>query len=361
MGPTWHGTPFGDIYVNDVSKVTTVPKNAKTDRVICIEPHLNVFVQLGIGAVIRRQLRRFGIDLDTQDWNRYLASKAESYRLATVDLSSASDMISFNVVKYVLPKDWFDLLFLARCDHTMVDGKQITLSKFSSMGNGYTFELESLIFTAAALAAGADRRLMAVYGDDIILERTHYPRLLEILTFLGFEVNGKKTFVEGNFFESCGTDWYNGINVRPFYLKGGYNDEVEARFLIANAIRRWATIPLTRYFWVSDSRFLPAWIHVVSRASREAKQTAIPDGVGDDGFLRSQNEDEHRGLTATVLPHTSLASSRTKRLGAYVLTLHRGSVEGLSRQRELVRGSFVRARRVRDVHLWQWTGVGPWM
>lgn len=54
--------------------VTTVPKNAKTDRTIAIEPDWNMFFQLGLGGSIRRRLNRVGILLpDAQERNKRLA------------------------------------------------------------------------------------------------------------------------------------------------------------------------------------------------------------------------------------------------------------------------------------------------
>jgi len=47
------------------NSIVTVPKNAKTDRTIAIEPGLNVWIQLGIGRLIRSRLRFAGFNLDS--------------------------------------------------------------------------------------------------------------------------------------------------------------------------------------------------------------------------------------------------------------------------------------------------------
>ena len=47
------GRCFDDVSIVDSSIFHTVPKNAKTDRVICIEPLMNMYVQKGIGMMIR--------------------------------------------------------------------------------------------------------------------------------------------------------------------------------------------------------------------------------------------------------------------------------------------------------------------
>lgn len=368
MGNTWYTMPHGSVYTTDCSKVTTVSKNAKTDRTICIEPHGNIFVQLGIGALIRRQLKRFGVDLDTQEWNQYLASVAGEWRLATLDLSMASDTIAKLIIKYFFPREWYELMFLARCDKTkMPNGDLVELEKFSSMGNGFTFELESLLFLAIALSTGAHKALMAVYGDDIIVEQKHASVLIDRLNFLGFSTNRTKTFTEGNFYESCGTDWFCGQNVRPFYFKGAYNDYNESIFLIANAVRRYSRVDVSPSYRVSDTRYLPAWLYVIHRADAKVRATGIPDGVGDEGLLRSFEEaaprPAHRGWAGywgRVLPQRSVRSRHSSQNGGYLLSLHHGSKDR-GRLPETIRGAVERSRSVQDVHCWQWTGVGPWM
>lgn len=203
------------------NKFTTVPKNAKKDRGICIEPTLNIYGQLGIGALLRRRLGRLGIDISTQLRNQDLASVAYEENLATIDLSAASDSLSWFCVEMLLPPEWLELLNLFRCTHTMMDGSPVELEKFSSMGNGFTFELETLIFSAVAFSCVdlLEHHHVSVYGDDIIVPQSAANDVIDVLGFLGFQVNDKKSFLAGSFFESCGTDWFLGRNVRPFFLR----------------------------------------------------------------------------------------------------------------------------------------------
>jgi hypothetical protein len=63
--PIWgeHLKSRGDFPSFEVgNKLTTVPKNAKTDRVIAIEPGFNLWFQKAVGTMIRRRLLRNGID-----------------------------------------------------------------------------------------------------------------------------------------------------------------------------------------------------------------------------------------------------------------------------------------------------------
>lgn len=369
-GPVWGAFPSAGTFVLDESRTTTVPKNAKTDRVIAIEPHLNIYVQKGIGHVIRSQLKHFGIDLSTQAWNQVLASKALEWELATVDLSSASDTVSHRLVKLLLPPEWYQLLMLCRTDFTVVDGQRVALSKFSSMGNGYTFELETLIFYAAALAVGSHKDLTMVYGDDIIVERRVVDQLIDLLNLIGFKTNAKKTCTTGVFYESCGTDWYLGVDVRPLYFKGDYVDRTQCHFSIPNALRRYAH--RRRDYRGCDLSLKKAWWSAYRRLTPLERRTAIPDGSGDDGLVLNWDESapsrlwsrDYQSWQGRVLPLRPAKSSRTVASGAYVASL-RALLQGLppseiSRMEESMRGRVVRSDKLRSQPTLGWAELGPW-
>ncbi len=230
------------------NRFTTVPKDATKDRGICIEPSINVAFQLSVGTVLRGALLRNGIDLvNNQDLHRSLAMEASrTGDSATIDLSNASDTVSTSLVKLLLPPRWFDLLDSLRSPCTFLDGKWIRLEKFSSMGNGYTFELETLIFTALAYACALETGIpvypgkgIYVYGDDIIVPTELAPTVLACLKFSGFTPNTRKTFLTGPFRESCGGDFFNGQPVRAHYLKEDPH-EPQHFIALANGIRRLA-------------------------------------------------------------------------------------------------------------------------
>lgn len=219
-----HLLPDGEVVTVPVEihagKLVTVPKNAKTDRTVMIEPWLNSFVQLGYGQYITERLRRVGVDLSDQSRNKALAREGSlTGDLATLDLSSASDTISVGLVEHLLPLDWYLLLSQLRTSIVEVDGTRTTLQKFSSMGNGFTFPLESLIFWAIASSAVGSERSVSVYGDDIIVPTHKVSAVIEALDACGFSVNLEKSFWSGPFRESCGGDYLNGIDVRPCYIK----------------------------------------------------------------------------------------------------------------------------------------------
>lgn len=200
-------------------KLAFVPKNAKTDRTVVVEPWLNGVIQLAIGDYMANRLLLSGMSVRDQTRNRVLAKRGSiDGSLATIDLSSASDTISTWLIRDILPPDWFELLNAARTSQLTVDGVTFRQEKFSSMGNGFTFPLETLLFWAIAQCASGED-LVSVYGDDIIVETQHYEAVVELLSFLGFSPNLAKSFATGPFRESCGADFLRGIDIRPCYLK----------------------------------------------------------------------------------------------------------------------------------------------
>jgi len=192
--------------------------------VIAIEPGINLWFQKALGSMIRRRLARFGIDLNDQSRNQSLAYLSSiDGSLATVDFSSASDSISLEVVRELLPPRWFQILDIVRSKvGRKSDGTIVRWNKFSSMGNGFTFELESLIFFAAASAVQEYLHLdgeISVFGDDVILDVRGYPMFAEYSAFLGFRVNLQKSFSSGGFRESCGSHYFSGVDCKPVFLK----------------------------------------------------------------------------------------------------------------------------------------------
>ncbi len=268
------------------NRVTTVPKDALKDRVIAIEPTLNMYFQKGVGSLISSRLRAVGLDLPKQqDRNKSFALQGSvTGDLATIDLSSASDTVSLGLVEYLLPPEWFEAINLLRSHHGVLPNRElITYEKVASMGNGFTFELESLIFLACALTAVPDGRVninVAVYGDDIIVPSRDAPRTLLYLDAMGFTPNTSKTFYSGPFRESCGGHYLNGVDVTPLYVKEPINT-VPRLYWFANQVRRFS-----RLSYGLDARFKPTWDLTVSRLPRAVRgRFLIPDGVGDNGLV----------------------------------------------------------------------------
>jgi hypothetical protein len=177
------------------NKITCVPKNAKTDRTIAIEPTLNGFLQTGVDRFYKKRLRRIGVDLSSQALNKALARIGSLYGCySTIDLSSASDSMSVQLIKELLPADWFSFLDAIRSPSYSLDNKTpVRYEKFCIMGNGFCFPLETLIFRAAveyvmSVCSIHPNRTCAVYGDDIIVPYECALLLIEVLRDLGFSL-----------------------------------------------------------------------------------------------------------------------------------------------------------------------------
>jgi hypothetical protein len=150
---------------------------------------------------------------------------------ATIDLESASDSISMTLCEKVLPRILFSWLKLTRSPFTTLpSGEQVKLEMVSSMGNGFTFPLQTLLFASIVDACyrlkgltlfdgRTGTRNFSVFGDDIIVRKDCYELVTHALELFGFRVNKEKSFNSGYFRESCGEDYYRGHNVRGVYLQ----------------------------------------------------------------------------------------------------------------------------------------------
>lgn len=213
------------------SKLTTVPKNEDTERTIAIEPSGSMALQLAAGRYLEGALRSIGLDISKQQpKNKALAARGSvDGSFATIDLKSASDMISIDLVRRIMPPDWFWLLSCLRSQEIeLPDGSWERLNMISTMGNGFTFPLMtlilcSLIYGYRCKAGGPslfiDWTRTAVFGDDIIVPSTEFAGMCQVLQDAGLIVNHDKSFSEGPFRESCGGDYYEGYDVTPFYVK----------------------------------------------------------------------------------------------------------------------------------------------
>jgi hypothetical protein len=298
--PDWLGTAWGRASVScggmliEVrgNRFATAPKDATKDRPIGAEPSLNIFYQLGVGAAIRQRLKHVGIDLDHgQETHRRLAREGSLSRsLATLDLKNASDTVCYNLVKLLLPPDWFALVNELRSPFTHFGGGipgsprasgsgWVKLEKFSSMGNGYTFELETLIFWALCSTAADElgsSQTCYVYGDDIIVDDALTEAVIPMLRFFGFETNTQKSFWGPvPFRESCGGDFFEGRAVRPCYLKETLNAPQKI-IAAANLLRRALHVLPEK-----GDRIRRCWFAAQDLLPRGIRRCRGPEGLGD--------------------------------------------------------------------------------
>jgi len=271
------------------NRVAFVPKTAVIHRAIAVEPLLNLYAQLGLGTLLRRRLKRVGVDLDDQSANQRAALEgSQDGSLATIDLSSASDTLSRALVALLLPERWHFALDLVRSKVGKFEDRWIRYEKFSSMGNGYTFELETLIFWSLCLGVCSELEIspekVLVYGDDIIVPVAAYDLLEETLSFSGFTLNRAKSFKEGPFRESCGKDYFGGFDVRPFFVTEVPKD-IQDVFGLANGIRSLAA--RRNHDGSCDWRLRKPWDTVVRTIPRTiAQNLRVPAHAGDTVGLK---------------------------------------------------------------------------
>jgi hypothetical protein len=262
----------------------TVPKKATALRACAKEPSLNGFYQLGLGRVARKRLfRRAGIDLDhgQQTHKQVACSSSKDGLFATIDLSSASDTVCKTLVKVLLPVEWYTYLSGLRSPFTKVGGRWVRLEKFSSMGNGYTFELETLLFwaiSAECVGGSYGKEPLWVYGDDIIVPTHCSSDVLSALRFFGFTPNKGKTFTQGSFRESCGGDYFLGVDVRAHYLEECPH-EPQDWIALANGLRRLGSKdPGCDGRW---DRLRRAWFRCLDNIPSSIRACRGPEALGD--------------------------------------------------------------------------------
>jgi len=240
--PTWtqaekaRSSEYGEAIICRGNRLCFVPKTTEISRVICVEPTLNMYAQLGMKHILENRLSsKFNINLAKQPtFNRELARLGSNgWGFSTIDLESASDSISTAMLKAILPRNVFRDLSYVRCPITVLpDQSELQLGMFSSMGNAFTFPLQTIIFTCIVCSvyrylnipiqkpSGEFHGNFGVFGDDICCVANATQLIYRLLDILGFRVNRNKSFFEGPFRESCGSDYYHGRIVRGVYIRG---------------------------------------------------------------------------------------------------------------------------------------------
>jgi hypothetical protein len=236
------GKTAGDIRTRPVnhelaSRLMCVPKTAKGPRLIASEPASHMWCQQLIWSWLQKQLRgsvaRHFIDFKDQSKSGDLVLSASLDRkLATVDLSDASDRLTCWTVERIFRthRSLLSGLHAARTryirDEISDEVDFLSLRKFASQGTAATFPIQSICFLVLALGCSAIgpinkheirklRGRVRVFGDDIILPSYGYARLCRVMDLLQLKVNEAKSYVNGQFRESCGVDGYCGYDVTP--------------------------------------------------------------------------------------------------------------------------------------------------
>lgn len=311
---TWSYRELGPIRPKDFVKIVPgnklvfVPKTYKTFRSITPEPAGNIFLQLGVGDFLKRMLLRVGVDLTDQSRNQTLAALAIKLGLATLDLEAASNSMTTALIYLLFPPEWAVFLDDLRCQNTLLpSGEWVHDVLFSSMGNGFTFELESLIFWAVCSVekeVASEAGPISVFGDDIIVPKTIADGVIESLAFFGFRVNKAKSFVSGPFYESCGAHYFMGEDVKPVYQKEAVSD-LASLVRFHNRLYRWQ-------LRTGHNLFDELLNKVRSRHPRLRQPESVES---DDGFLCPSDEFRNAAFRCDVHGRylCTLLTEKTKR------------------------------------------------
>lgn len=230
------------------SRFTTVPKDELRRRGICVEPTLNMFFQLGCKRWLDHQLlAKFNMNkADQQEINRRLARQGsinQSY--CTIDLKDASDLIPKQLLNHIFPTAVASVLTDMRSPTFEIDGAIHDMEMLSSMGNGFTFPIMTLLISSIVRSVyrlngihPKNGKNYAVWGDDIVTINDLYPQIIFALKSFNFIINEDKSFSAGFFRESCGGDYLRGFDVRGVYIKELKN---EGHFYSScNRLLRWS-------------------------------------------------------------------------------------------------------------------------
>jgi hypothetical protein len=226
------------------SKLIAVPKTMKGPRLICSEPVSHQWCQQALKDFLvsrtSKSVLQSCLSFDNQKNSGEAALQASlTDSHATIDLSSASDRLSCWLVERAFRRSpsLLDALHSARTRWVVNNIDKFLprfhkLRKFTTQGSAVTFPIQSVIYSSIAIGVTAYCRKLPVtiknlrqiakevriFGDDIIVPKDVGLHVVECLTYLGFKVNPDKTFLEGNFKESCGVDAFMGHDVTPGYV-----------------------------------------------------------------------------------------------------------------------------------------------
>lgn len=222
--PVWTVTP------------QAVPKSFDKRRIIGPESTVRAYLLQEKRALLEKTINSVfsdSVHIHDQSYNQELARIGSvSGDYATLDLSHASDLISLELISRITSPWLFTWLTELNATHLNIGGRVIPSWMFATAGNPITFAFESLLF-AAIVYTSIDiyclfakkrtttcmrlKRMVSVYGDDLIVPSEVAQTTIDVLESLGFEVNASKSFTSGPYRESCGEEFLNGFRMTHWY------------------------------------------------------------------------------------------------------------------------------------------------
>jgi hypothetical protein len=200
-----------------ITRISEVPKTLKGNRLVSSEPSNFMFAQLALGDYIVNELHkkfRHNISLYSQEKHNELLH-VPGY--CSIDLSDASDHVSRRLVSKLMPS-WKSFLFSARSTFTeFPDGAIVPLRTFAPMGSGVCFPILTAI--SAAILEYACSHHWHAYGDDWIVHKDDYDKVIDLAQRAGLKVNILKSCGTTVYKESCGLELYNNYDITPLYIR----------------------------------------------------------------------------------------------------------------------------------------------
>jgi hypothetical protein len=308
------------------SRATTVDKTTSIRRMIAIEPTLNMFFQQGLMHVMYDRMKSHGLDVDTLPERHVEKAREASIdrNHATIDFSSASDCVSTGLVQYLFPEVWFKHLTSVRSPLMTIQGCDVDLQMFSTMGNATTFPIETLVFWSLGNAVtftlenegtntsflpffkGGCRSMYregwvnypcSVFGDDCIVPTKVAPAFMQVCEGFGFIPNQEKShyLASDPFRESCGGDFHSGFPTRPIKPRAPSSSKMSAMepwlYMLSNALIK----KYIEYFGCNLYVYHLGFMRYIEELFREnnLRIKIVPPDFPDDAGLQD-NGDLHR-------------------------------------------------------------------
>lgn len=367
-------------HMEPMARVCLVPKDSRGPRIISCEPAELMYIQQGIMRKLyeileTHHLSSGQLNFIDQTVNRNLARQASiDNKLATIDLSEASDRVSLDLVRRIFPQNWVEALEASRSECTLLpDGRVMKLNKFAPMGSSCCFPVEALVFWACAKAVLRIKHKIGncaiyVYGDDIIMPSLYADDIMSGLELIGLKVNKDKSYLDGPFRESCGGDFFLGENVTPVRLRKTLNSSLAHVETTADFCNN-----LIAKFGYEDSLHTISIVEMIYGYSFPRTPLALPGTIraplsasNDVFFRRRWNKDLQR--FEHQIPRTACKVKQRRAPGWCELLrklLSMGSLNSKSSAYEnpvSIRDSQLKPGWYTDPHsvktVWKWTWLG---
>lgn len=365
----------------DAARLHAVAKDWNKQRLITVEPYENTYLQHKIRHAMSRTLVRNGLGklalqgdsgMDVPAIHRQLCRESSARalskdaRIDSMDLSDASDSISWEAVVSVFPWEVVVELERARSPNfsfrkgdvnwgqheipdwdideivsTPISGGGDVLTRemhiFAGMGNSTTFLVESLYFYALLQAVSTYYRIpnrkaqeISVFGDDLITPTGYDELYKQSLAEAGFRLNTSKSFCgTSTVRESCGMWAYRGENLYVLPYKG-YSSTASGKLGLAEYLRNASWVVRETFLsrvkdWPNTPKPIPNTISVVDEDREISWEYSRYSSKrsGREWFLKTAR-------SATYL-HLCV-----RRGGAYMMISRVPSEEGLSKDVLLV-------------------------